>query len=52
MIAFVISYFIWWINNQILGKNLQIARVIINTLSVISIIYLLFGILSYLIEGV
>ncbi len=52
MIAFVISYIVWWINNWILGKNLQIARVITLTLSVISITYLLFGILSYLIEGI
>ncbi len=52
VIAFVISYLVWWINNRILGKNLKIVRVITITLSVISIIYLFFGVLSYLIEGI
>ncbi len=52
VVTFVISYFVWWINNRILGKNLKIARVITITLSVISIIYLIFGVLSYLIEEI
>jgi predicted PurR-regulated permease PerM len=51
VIAFVIGYFVWWINNQVLGKNLKIARVVATTLVVISVIYLLLGSLSYLIEG-
>jgi predicted PurR-regulated permease PerM len=51
VIAFVIGYFVWWINNRVLGKNLKIARVIATTLVVISVIYLLLGSLSYLIEG-
>ncbi|MBW5289335.1 MAG: hypothetical protein Rpha_0096 [Candidatus Ruthia sp. Apha_13_S6] len=52
MIAFVIGYFVWWINNRFFGKNLKMARVIATTLVVISVIYLLLGSLSYLIEGV
>ncbi|MBW5291125.1 MAG: hypothetical protein Rsou_0752 [Candidatus Ruthia sp. Asou_11_S2] len=52
IIAFVIGYFVWWINNRVLGKNLKIARVIAATLVVTSVIYLLLGSLSYLIEGV
>lgn len=52
VIAFVIGYFVWWINNRVLGKNLKIARVLATTLVVISVIYLLLGSLSYLIEGV
>jgi hypothetical protein len=51
VIAFVIGYFVWWINNRVLGKNLKIARVVATTLVVISVIYLLLGSLSYLIEG-
>jgi hypothetical protein len=51
VIAFVIGYFVWWINNRVLGKNLKIARVVSTTLVVISVIYLLLGSLSYLIEG-
>ncbi len=51
VIAFVIGYFVWWINNRVLGKNLKIARVLATTLVVISVIYLLLGSLSYLIEG-
>ncbi len=52
VIAFVIGYFVWWINNRILGKNLKMARVIATTLVVISVIYLILGSLSYLIERV
>ncbi|WP_201340154.1 hypothetical protein [Isorropodon fossajaponicum symbiont] len=52
IIAFVIGYFVWWINNRVLGKNLKIARVIAATLVVTSVVYLLLGSLSYLIEGV
>ncbi len=51
IIAFVIGYFVWWINNRVLGKNFKIARVIAVTLVVTSVIYLLLGSLSYLIEG-
>lgn len=51
VIAFVIGYFVWWINNRVLGKNLKTARVVATTLVVISVIYLLLGSLSYLIEG-
>ncbi len=52
IIVFVISYFVWWINNRVFGKNLKITRVIIVTFIVTSFIYLLLGILSYLIERV
>jgi hypothetical protein len=51
IIAFVIGYFVWFINNRILGKNLAFARVIAATLVITSIVYLLLGILSYVVEG-
>ncbi len=52
IIAFVIGYFVWWVNNRVLGKNLKIAKVIAATLIVTSVIYLFLGSLSYLIERV
>ncbi|SMN13484.1 hypothetical protein BHECKSOX2_547 [Bathymodiolus heckerae thiotrophic gill symbiont] len=52
IIAFIVGYAIWFFNKQILGKNLVLARVIAATLMVTSVVYLLLGSLSYLIEGV
>ncbi|MDC9715350.1 MAG: hypothetical protein PSN36_06010 [Gammaproteobacteria bacterium] len=52
IIAFVVGYAIWFFNKRILGKNLALARVIAATLVVTSVVYLLLGSLSYLIEGV
>ncbi|MCH9645487.1 MAG: hypothetical protein K0U08_02445 [Proteobacteria bacterium] len=51
IIAFVIGYCVWFIGNKVLGKNLKIARVIAATLIVTTVIYLLLGSLSYLLEG-
>jgi uncharacterized membrane protein len=51
IIAFVIGYCVWFISNRVLGKNLKIARVIAATLIVTTVIYLLLGGLSYLLEG-
>jgi len=51
IIAFIIAYIIWFVNNRILGKNLKIARVIAATLVVTSLVYLVLGSLSYLIES-
>ncbi len=51
IIAFIIAYIIWFVNNKILGKNLKIARVIAATLVVTSLVYLVLGSLSYLIES-
>ncbi len=51
IIAFVIAYIIWFVNNKILGKNLKIARVIAATLVVTSLVYLVLGSLSYLLES-
>ena len=51
IIAFVIGYVVWFVNNRILGKNLALARVISATLVITSLVYLLLGILSYLVEG-
>jgi uncharacterized membrane protein len=51
IIAFVIGYCVWFISNRVLGKNLKIARVIAATLIVTTVIYLLLGSLSYLLEG-
>jgi predicted PurR-regulated permease PerM len=50
VIAFIIGYVVWKINNKLLGKNLKLAQVIAATLVVISLVYLVLGILSYLIE--
>jgi len=52
IIAFVIAYLVWFVNNRILGKNLAFARIIAATLVTTSVVYLLLGSLSYLIEGV
>jgi hypothetical protein len=41
---------VWKINNKLLGKNLKLAQVIAATLVVTSLVYLVLGILSYLIE--
>jgi hypothetical protein len=51
IIAFVIGYVVWFVNNRILGKNLALARVISATLVITSVVYLLLGSLSYLVEG-
>ena len=51
IIAFVVGYCVWFISNKVLGKNLKIARVIAATLIVTTVIYLLLGSLSYLLEG-
>ena len=51
IIAFIVCYCVWFISNKVLGKNLKIARVIAATLIVTTVIYLLLGGLSYLLEG-
>jgi hypothetical protein len=51
IIAFVIGYCVWFINNKVLGKNLKIARVMATTLVATLVVYLLLGILSHLLEG-
>jgi hypothetical protein len=51
IIAFIIGYIVWFVNNRILGRNLALARVISATLVITSLVYLLLGILSYLVEG-
>ncbi len=51
IIAFVIGYVVWFVNNRILGRNLALARVISATLVITSVVYLLLGSLSYLVEG-
>lgn len=51
VIAFIVGYFIWIVNNKILNKNILLARVIAITLLVTSVVYLILGILSYLIES-
>ncbi|MCH9745811.1 MAG: hypothetical protein K0U04_03680 [Proteobacteria bacterium] len=51
IIAFIVGYCVWFISNKVLGKNLKIARVIAATLIVTTVIYLLLGGLSYLLEG-
>ncbi|MDB3870264.1 hypothetical protein N9351_05335 [Candidatus Thioglobus sp.] len=51
IIAFVIGYCIWFVSNKVLGKNLKMARVIAATLVVTTIIYLLLGSLSYVLES-
>ena len=50
-IAFVIGYCVWFVSNKVLGKNLKIARVIAATLVVTTVIYLLLGSLSYVLES-
>ena len=51
IIAFVIGYCVWFVSNKVLGKNLKIARVIAATLLVTTVIYLLLGSLSYVLES-
>jgi hypothetical protein len=51
IIAFVIGYCVWFVSNKVLGKNLKIARVIAATLVVTTVIYLLLGSLSYVLES-
>ncbi|HIC39822.1 hypothetical protein MNB_SUP05-12-132 [hydrothermal vent metagenome] len=51
IIAFIIGYVVWFVNNRILGRNLALARVIAATLVITSVVYLLLGSLSYLVEG-
>jgi len=51
IIALIVGYCVWFISNKVLGKNLKIARVIAATLIVTTVIYLLLGGLSYLLEG-
>ncbi len=51
LIALVVGYLVWAVNNKLLGKNLKLARVIAATLVVTSVVYLVLGILSYFIES-
>ncbi len=51
VIALIIGYIVWIVNNRLLGKNLKLARVIAATLVTTSLVYLVLGILSYLIES-
>ncbi len=51
IIAFVVGYCVWFVSNKVLGKNLKMARVIAATLVVTTVIYLLLGALSYLLEN-
>ena len=51
VIAVVIAYIVWFVSNRVLGKNLALAKVIATTLVITSVIYLLLGGLSYLVEG-
>jgi len=51
IIAFIIGYIVWFVNNRILGRNLTLARVIAASLVITSLVYLLLGSLSYLVEG-
>jgi hypothetical protein len=43
VIAFIIGYVVWKINNKLLGKNLKLAQVIAATLVVTSLVYLVLG---------
>lgn len=49
--TFVIGYIVWFINNRVLGKNLGLAKVIATTLVVVSLVYLVLGVLSHLVEN-
>jgi len=51
IIAFLVGYCVWFVGNKLLGKNLKMARVIATTLVVTSVVYLLLGSLSYVLEG-
>ena len=51
IIAFVIGYCVWFVSNKVLGKNLKMARVIAAPLVVTTVIYLLLGSLSYVLES-
>ena len=51
IIAVVVGYCVWFVSNKVLGKNLKMARVIAATLVVTTVIYLLLGALSYLLEN-
>lgn len=51
IIAFLVGYCVWFVGNKLLGKNLKMARVIAATLVVTSVVYLLLGGLSYVLEG-
>ncbi len=51
IISLVIGYFVWFINNRILGKNLALARVLAITLVGTTVAYLVLGVMSYVIEG-
>ena len=51
IIAFVTGYCVWFVSNKVLGKNLKMARVIAATLVVTTVIYLLLGSLSYVLES-
>ncbi len=50
-IALLVGYFIWIVNKKLLNNNIALARVIAATLVVTSLVYLILGSLSYLIEG-
>lgn len=51
LIALIIGYIAWLANKKLLGKNFKLSQVITLTLVITSLVYLILGILSYLIEG-
>ncbi len=50
-IALLVGYFIWIVNKKLLNNDIALARVIAATLVLTSLVYLILGGLSYLIEG-
>jgi len=49
--ALVVSYFIWFFYNRIMGKNLGLSKVATWVIATTFLIYLILSGLSYIIEG-
>jgi hypothetical protein len=50
IIAVLLGFAIWFINNKILGRNYTLVKIIAITLLITSLSYIFLGTLSFLVE--
>jgi len=50
IVAVLLGFAIWFINNKILGRNYTLAKIIAITLVITSLSYIFLGTLSFLVE--
>ena len=50
IIAVLLGFVIWFINNRILGRNYTLAKIVAITLVITSLSYIVLGTLSFIVE--